>query len=64
MQRTVGVIFGGALTVGSGGVFLALLVIVGVVFATVMFVLKVLVLLWRSSCRSASSRTCAARSRR
>ncbi|MHB1833477.1 MAG: hypothetical protein ACYCXW_00775 [Solirubrobacteraceae bacterium] len=45
LQRTVGVIFGGALTVGSGGVFLALLVIVGVVFATVMFALKVLVLL-------------------
>ncbi len=45
LQRTVGVMFGSALLVGSGGVFLALLVIVGVVFAAVMFALKVLILL-------------------
>ncbi len=45
LQRTVGVMFGGALLVGSGGVFLAILVIVGVVFAAVMFAMKVLILL-------------------
>jgi hypothetical protein len=45
LQRTVGIMFGGALLVGSGGVFLALLVIVGVVLAAVMFALKVLILL-------------------
>jgi len=45
LQRTVGLMFGGALLVGSGGVFVAVLVIVGVVFATVMFAMKVLVLL-------------------
>ncbi|HXQ00022.1 MAG TPA: hypothetical protein VN845_08150 [Solirubrobacteraceae bacterium] len=45
LQRTVGILFGGALLIGSGGLFLAVLVIVGVVFATVMFVMKVLILL-------------------
>lgn len=45
LRRTVGVMFGGALVVGSGGVFLALLVIVGVVLAAVMFAMKVLVTL-------------------
>jgi hypothetical protein len=45
LQRTVGVLFGSALLVGSGGVFLAVLVIVGVVFAAVMFALKVLLLI-------------------
>ena len=45
LQRTVGIMFGGALLVGSGGVFLAVLVIVGVVFAAVMFCMKVLILL-------------------
>jgi hypothetical protein len=45
LQRTAGIMFGGALLVGSGGVFLAVLVIVGVVFVAVMFCMKVLVLL-------------------
>lgn len=45
LQRTVGVMFGSALLVGSGGVFLAMLVIVGVTFAAIMFALKVLLLL-------------------
>ncbi len=45
LQRTVGLMFGGALLVGSGGVFAAVLVIVGVVLATVLFAMKVLVLL-------------------
>ena len=45
LQRTVGVLFGSALLVGSGGVFLAVLVIVGVAFAAVMFALKVLLLI-------------------
>ena len=45
VQRTVGILFGGALLVGSGGLFLAVLVIVGVVFAAVMFAMKVLILL-------------------
>ncbi len=45
LQRTVGILFGGALLIGSGGVFLAVLMIVGVVFATVMFAMKVLILL-------------------
>ena len=45
LQRTVGIMFGGALLVGSGGVFIAVLVIVGVVFAAVMFAMKVLILL-------------------
>jgi hypothetical protein len=45
LQRTVGLMFGSALLVGSGGVFVAVLVIVGIVFATVMFAMKVLVLL-------------------
>lgn len=45
LQQTVGIMFGGALLVGSGGVFLALLVIVGVVLGAIMFALKVLLLL-------------------
>jgi hypothetical protein len=45
LQRTVGIMFGGSLLVGSGGVFLALLVIVGVVLAAVLFAFKILVLL-------------------
>lgn len=45
LTRTVGVMFGGALLVGSGGVFLAVLVIAGVIFAVVMFMLKVFVTL-------------------
>lgn len=44
LQRTVGVLFGGALLVGAGGVFLAVLVMVAVVFAMVMFAVKVLLL--------------------
>lgn len=45
LQRTVGILFGGALLVGAGGVFLAVLVIVAVVFAMVMFAIKVLLLI-------------------
>ncbi len=45
LQQTVGILFGSALLVGSTGIFLALVVIVGVVFAATMFALKVLLLL-------------------
>jgi hypothetical protein len=45
LRQTVGIMFGGALLVGSGGVFLALLVIVGVVLGAIMFALKVFLLL-------------------
>ncbi len=45
LRETVGIMFGGALLIGSGGVFLALLVIVGVVLGAIMFALKVLLLL-------------------
>lgn len=45
LSRIVTVLFGGALLVGAGGVFGALLVIVGVVFAAAMFAAQVLVTL-------------------
>jgi hypothetical protein len=42
LQRIIGVLFGGALLSGAGGVFGALLVIVGVVFAAGLFAAQVL----------------------
>jgi hypothetical protein len=42
LQRIIGVLFGGALLTGTGGVFGALLVIVGVVFAAGLFAAQVL----------------------
>lgn len=45
LQRTVGALFGGALLVGSGSLFFAVLAIVAVVFAAVMFAVKVLLLI-------------------
>jgi hypothetical protein len=45
LGRIVGVLFGGALLVGGGGVFGALLVIVGVIFAAALFAAQVLVTL-------------------
>lgn len=45
LQRLVGILFGGALLTGTGGVFGALLVIVGVVFAAGLFAAQVLLTL-------------------
>ncbi|HLB21349.1 MAG TPA: hypothetical protein VK605_04530 [Solirubrobacteraceae bacterium] len=45
LQRLVGVLFGGALLSGAGGVFGALLVIVGVLFAAGLFAAQVLLTL-------------------
>jgi hypothetical protein len=45
LSRMVGVMFGGALLAGVGGVFGAVLVIVGVVFAAALYAAQVLVLL-------------------
>ncbi|HTW43405.1 MAG TPA: hypothetical protein VMD79_13940, partial [Solirubrobacteraceae bacterium] len=45
LARMVGVMFGGALLTGAGGVFGAILVIVGVVFAAALFAAQVLVML-------------------
>ncbi len=42
LQRIIGVLFGGALLTGSGGVFGAFLVIIGVVFAAGLFAAQVL----------------------
>ena len=42
LQRIIGVLFGGALLSGTGGVFGAFLVIVGVVFAAGLFAAQVL----------------------
>ncbi len=45
LHRTVLVMFGGSLLVGAGGVFLALLGLVALVFAVCLFALKVLLLM-------------------
>jgi len=45
LGRMVGVMFGGALLTGTGGVFGAILVIVGVVFAAALYAAQVLVML-------------------
>ena len=45
LDRTVLVMFGGSLLVGAGGVFLALLGLIALVFAICLFALKVLILM-------------------